>query len=233
MYKIEDFNNPELIKLFHLQEEHADDLRKRHHKLIYESYMTCPCCGAKLHAIDSYWSVLVCDGNTVYVCADNKEHRFWRNARERYDMHLYIRASKTSFESDRDFILEGTEWIEYTEARKAQRKVEHEIYEAKKRQREKYYETHPEARTEDEKYIVRAKTIGIDEVKVCPMEAPSMPILFVDYMYAGKKPYKLQLVWKDSWLARLIRKFQRISYPGKAPEHNIENNKIYGAHGSE
>jgi len=229
MYKLEDFKNPELINLFRQQKEHADDLRKRHHKLICESHMTCPCCGAKLHAIDSYWSMLVCDGNTVYLCADHQEHRFWRNARERYDMHLHINASETTFESERDFLLEGTEWIEYTEGRKAHRKLEQDIYEAKKRQREEYYKTHPEARAEDEKYMVKAKTFGLEEVKVQPMGGPIAFMPYLDMVYAGKKSYPIKTVWKDSWIGRLIRKFERSPYPGGVPKHNMKNKKVYGS----
>lgn len=76
---------------------------------------TCPICGSELFKLPNIR--LVMDGNTVYQCIKDKEHRFWRNAREMEEiLHLNKRASQTNFTSEEDFILNDGIWVVFDES---------------------------------------------------------------------------------------------------------------------
>ena len=68
----------------------------------------CPICKGDLYATSS-WSVM--DGNTVYYCELDEQHKFWRNAREKHDvLHLNKNASETNFDSEQDYKWNGDTW---------------------------------------------------------------------------------------------------------------------------
>ena len=51
------------------------------------------------------------DGNTVYHCENNEEHRFWKNSRELGEiLHLNKKASETDFNSEKDYKLVDGSW---------------------------------------------------------------------------------------------------------------------------
>lgn len=73
-------------------------------------YEICPVCGNTLVRQKS--SGIVLDGNTVYECVADEQHKFWKNAREvEYILHLNEHASETNFHSDADYMWENDMWI--------------------------------------------------------------------------------------------------------------------------
>jgi len=45
------------------------------------------------------------DGNSVFECSNNREHRFWKNSREEHGiLHLNKHATQFLFHSDKDYV---------------------------------------------------------------------------------------------------------------------------------
>lgn len=66
-------------------------------------HYACPCCGGDLYSV-SPKMLNVLDGNRVHQCENEKEHKFWKNARERGPiLHQNKNASETDFTSEQDW----------------------------------------------------------------------------------------------------------------------------------
>lgn len=88
---------------------HIDRLKGNPFLTINKSHLQCPICNSDLYSENS-WSVR--DGNTVYHCEGDEQHRFWRNAREKHDvLHLNKNASETNFGSEKDYRWNGSGWL--------------------------------------------------------------------------------------------------------------------------
>lgn len=86
------------------------NLRDNPFNKVSKSHYKCPKCGSDLYTAYNRMG-MVFDGNTVFHCEKNKEHRFWQNAREVRDvLHLNEYASSTNFTSYRDYELVNGVW---------------------------------------------------------------------------------------------------------------------------
>jgi hypothetical protein len=69
----------------------------------------CPICNSDLYIVNRMKRVM--DGNTVYHCENNEEHKFWKNSRELGAiLHLNKNASATNFHSEKDYKLVDGSW---------------------------------------------------------------------------------------------------------------------------
>lgn len=59
--------------------------------------MICPICGNDMVKVD-YLSIVM-DGNKVWQCPTNIEHRFWRNMRQGNVLFQHPKASLTNFDA--------------------------------------------------------------------------------------------------------------------------------------
>lgn len=87
-----------------------DKLKENPFFRVEKSYYKCPVCDGDLYVADS-WLEMVMDGNAVFHCENDKEHKFWQNARESSDvLHLNKNASETDFHSEKDYKLVDGSW---------------------------------------------------------------------------------------------------------------------------
>ena len=87
-----------------------EKLEENQFNTVKKSNVKCPICNTDLYTAKN-WMCGVMDGNTVYHCEDNEEHKFWRNSREGGDiLHLNQKASETDFHSEKDYKLVDGSW---------------------------------------------------------------------------------------------------------------------------
>lgn len=60
--------------------------------------MNCPICGIEMLEVRNI-HLLVMDGNFVYQCQNNTDHRFWEEARKSNVIFQNPNASETSFDA--------------------------------------------------------------------------------------------------------------------------------------
>lgn len=88
-----------------------DKLKSNSFNRVDKTDKKCPICNSSLYIVDN-WLDNVCDGNGVYQCENNIEHKFWQNARESSDiLHLNKNSTSTNFESEKDYKLIDNKWI--------------------------------------------------------------------------------------------------------------------------
>jgi ssDNA-binding Zn-finger/Zn-ribbon topoisomerase 1 len=88
-----------------------DKLKENTFNNVKKSNIKCPICNSDLYIVNN-WMLHIMDGNTVFYCENNENHKFWKNAREKDNiLHLNKNASSTNFDSEQDFSLINDKWV--------------------------------------------------------------------------------------------------------------------------
>lgn len=87
-----------------------EKLEENQFNTVKKTNVKCPICNSDLYTVKKR-IIRVMDGNTVYHCENNEEHRFWKNSRELGEiLHLNKKASETDFNSEKDYKLVDGSW---------------------------------------------------------------------------------------------------------------------------